>query len=311
MASRLDRALWRPRKLYTLFKARAAARSGQVDHYRIFQGVGDALWFDLNTAGYRKYPELQAVLPSLPNPNDQKKFIGSSGDTALAEAFRAYLAWRDLAAECGHPITADSRVLDFGCGWGRTLRFFLRDVPADRLTGIDVLPEAIGLSQQTNRWCNFRLTPALPPTDLPSGTFDLIYLYSVFSHLSEEAVDAWVTEFARLMKPGGILIATTWYRHYMEICAQSRLGPTPGTHPGSVRAFTGDIQEWLAKYDRGEICHSPVGGGTALDASFYGETCIPAAYARQKWADRFAFRRFIEADQQRFWQNVIVMQKPQ
>ena len=308
--SKIERALWRPRKLYTLYKARVAARTGRVDHQRIFAGVSDKLWFSLNTEGYRRYPELQAVLPSLPDPDIQKTYIGSSGDVALGEAFNAYQAWRELAAECGHPITRTSRVLDFGCGWGRTLRFFLRDMPVANFTGVDVSPQAISLCKQTNRWCDFRLTPTMPPTDLPKGTFDLIYLYSVFSHLSEEAVDAWVTEFARLMKPGGVLIATTWFRHYIEMCEQSRHGPTPGTHPRSALAFKGGTEEWLAKFDRGEFCHSPVGGDTALASTFYGETCIPAAYVQRKWTDRLRFRKFIDADAKRFWQSVIVMQKP-
>ena len=310
MPTLLQRAMWHSRKQYTLFKARAAARSGQVDHPRIFSGLDDEQWFALNTTGYRRYPELQAVLPSMPDANVQKDFIGSHGDSALCEAFRAYQAWRDLAAECNHPISRSSRVLDFGCGWGRTLRFFLRDLPAGNLLGLDVMPLAIDLCKHTNPWCDFRLTSAMPPTNLSSRSFDLIYLYSVFSHLSEEAVDAWVTEFARLMKPGGVLIATTWYRHYIEMCEQSRHRPTPGTHPGSVLAFTGDLQQWFSKYDRGEICHSPVGGGEALASSYYGETCIPVAYVQRNWADRFDFRKFIEADNTRFWQNVIVAQKP-
>jgi SAM-dependent methyltransferase len=201
-------------------------------------------------------------------------------------------------------------VLDFGCGWGRTLRFFLRDAPGSNLIGVDVMPLAIQLCKQTNGWCDFRLSPIMPPTDLPGSAFDLVYLYSVFSHLSEESVDAWVTEFARLLKPGGVLIATTWHRGYIEMCAQSRHGPTPGTHPGSVHAFPGRTEEWLASYDRGEMCHSPVGGGEALSSSFYGETCIPSAYVQQKWARRFHFRKFIDADMKRFWQSVIVVQKP-
>ena len=72
--SKIERALWRPRKLYTLFKARAAARTGRIDHQRIFAGVSDNLWFSLNTEGYRRYPELQAVL------SDHLQFDESLGE---------------------------------------------------------------------------------------------------------------------------------------------------------------------------------------------------------------------------------------
>jgi hypothetical protein len=83
MPSMVDRAVWRLRTLYTLLKARAAVRSGRIDHPSIFAGVSDRLWFTLNTVAYRRYPELQAVLPSMPDPEVQKRFIGNSGDHAL------------------------------------------------------------------------------------------------------------------------------------------------------------------------------------------------------------------------------------
>ena len=41
----------------------------------------------------------------------------------------------------------------------------------------------------------FEVTPILPPTRFPDGHFDVIYLYSVFSHLSEAAHLAWLREF--------------------------------------------------------------------------------------------------------------------
>lgn len=65
MADLIRRARRKARKLYTLSKARAAARSGRVDHPHIFCGTGDELWFSLNTIDYRSYPELRAVLPSM------------------------------------------------------------------------------------------------------------------------------------------------------------------------------------------------------------------------------------------------------
>ena len=309
MQNPLERAQRKLRKLNVLRKARAAASSGRVDHPAIFDGVSDDLWLSLNTVDYRRFPELQAVLPSMPDAQLQADYVGSSGDTALSHAFRAYHAWRELAGVHGHALERDSRVLDFGCGWGRTLRFFMRDVVPGNLVGVDVMPPAIDVCRATNRWCDFRVTPAMPPTELPPGSFDLIYLYSVFSHLSEEAVDAWVTEFSRIMKPGGLLIATTWDRNYIALCEQSRHGPTPGTHSGSPEAFRGGVEPWFARYDAGEICHSPVGGGPLLPGSFYGETCIPCAYVQRKWSDRFEFREFIDADRDRFLQSVIVVQK--
>jgi SAM-dependent methyltransferase len=292
-----------------LTRVQSAARLGNTDlHHQVFLSVTDAEWLWFNTAGYRRFETLRKVLPGLPDEEIQTAFVGAAGDVALGEGFKAYRLWKDLAAKFGRPLTAGSHVLDFGCGWGRVFRFFMRDVPRANLYGLDCMPFAIDLCKKTNPWGQFRLISPLPPCDLPSNTFDLIYLYSVFSHLSEEAADLWLTEFNRIMRPGGVLIATTWPRDYIERCERARHGDPTGTHPHSYLAFAG-AEDWLARYDRGEYCHDSVGGGEALSKTFYGETCIPEAYARQRWPNRFLLREYI-SDKTRCPQDVIVAQKP-
>jgi SAM-dependent methyltransferase len=291
-----------------LTKARLAIATGGLAHDRMFGHLSDDVWFSVNTTAYRRYEILRQVLPSLPDARTQKDFIGSAGDRALQEAFRMYQVIRLIADRYGRPVTRETRILDFGCGWGRTIRFFMRDAPATRLHGVDLMPLAVELCKQTNRWCQFSLVPALPPSGLPGGAFDLVYLYSVFSHLSEDAHDRWLTEFQRLLRPRGLLFATTWDRNYIERCESARRGQPDGTHPGSLLAFQG-TEAWLARYGRGEYCHSPVGGGAALSSEYYGESCIPEAYVRRRWSDRFDVREYTEADGEWLWQNLIVAQR--
>jgi 2-polyprenyl-3-methyl-5-hydroxy-6-metoxy-1,4-benzoquinol methylase len=289
-----------------LAKAKALALAGQKDlANRVFGRVDDDRWLHYNTASSRRFATFRDILPTLPDEQTQIGFIGTSGDEALVEAFGMYVQVKKLAGKHGRPIRRTSRILDFGCGWGRTLRFFMKDVPTANLTGIDVMPLAIELSKANNPWCNFELTTALPPTHFADESFDLIYLYSVFSHLSEEAHLLWLAEFQRIMKPGGVLIATTWSRDYIERCEHARNGETLGTHPRSLLAFT-DTREALRGYDAGEFCHSAIGGGGELLGSFYGETCIPADYVRRKWVRFFEFREFISEPGE---QSVIVARK--
>jgi SAM-dependent methyltransferase len=305
----LSRARGRVGRLTTLLRAQWAARAdGMESQHKIFSRLDDYNWWWCNTTGYREYEVLRKILPSLPDEATQIAFIGRAGDCALAEAFGAYLLWREMLTKYRDALSPDSRVLDFGCGWGRTLRFFMRDVQRDNLHGVDCMPAAIELCRKTNPWNRFTLINPLPPADLPSSHFDLVYLFSVFSHLSEAAHDQWLTEFRRVLRPGGLLIATTWPRVYIERCERARQGDTRGTHPGSLGAFIGTAG-WLARYDRGEYCHSAVGGGTALSSAFYGETCIPEAFVHRRWQDRFLFREYI-SDVNRCHQNVIVVQNP-
>jgi hypothetical protein len=71
----------------------------------------------------------------------------------------------------------------------------------------------------------------------------------------------------------------------------------------AVEAFP-DVAKTLKAYDNGEFCYAPTGGGGPLDASFYGEACIPEAYARRHWNEWFDVREMGTADK-RISQNII------
>jgi SAM-dependent methyltransferase len=97
--------------------------------------------------------------------------------------------------------------LDYGCGCGRVARHLhARGV---EVWGVDIDGDAI-------RWCQehlsrerfFTVAPT-PPTQLSDGSFDLIYSVSVFTHLDEAAQFAWLAELRRLLRPGGVLVAST------------------------------------------------------------------------------------------------------
>jgi SAM-dependent methyltransferase len=54
----------------------------------------------------------------------------------------------------------------------------------------------------------FEVNRADPPLDFPDDTFDLVYSYSVLTHLSAERQKPWVAELRRVLKPGGYLLVT-------------------------------------------------------------------------------------------------------
>ncbi len=272
----------------------------------LFGHLSDAEWFWQNTIGRREDSRLQSILPALPDESVQLRFTGSAGDHTLQEAFLAYLLFKEIVREhLGRPCES---VLDFGCGWGRIIRFFLKDIEPANLWGVDCYPEMIDICRQTNHWSRFEVVEPFPPATLPSKTFDLIYCYSVFSHLSEQAHQAWLAEFCRILKPGGLIIATTWPREFILRCAELRKEQSPEFWTrGPSRAFLNTAQS-LQDYDEGKYVHEPVGGGDILSASFFGETCIPQDYVARHWTQNFKLIDFI-TDRNRCPQNVIVVKK--
>jgi SAM-dependent methyltransferase len=100
-------------------------------------------------------------------------------------------------------------ILDFGCGCGRLTRY-LRPAGGQRVTGCDIDPESIG-------WCSANLAGAgveyfvnavTPPLPRDGACFDLVIAVSVFSHLPEDLQFAWLHELARVIRPGGLLVAS-------------------------------------------------------------------------------------------------------
>lgn len=100
------------------------------------------------------------------------------------------------------------RILDFGCGAGRTIRHFLDRPESTELFGCDLHGDSI-------RWMEANLPSRLqvfenglhPPLDVPAGRFDLVYALSVFTHINEDWA-GWLLEMQRILAPGGLLLAT-------------------------------------------------------------------------------------------------------
>lgn len=99
-------------------------------------------------------------------------------------------------------------VLDFGCGCGRTIRHFAH-LRKTRLHGSDYNPALIGWCRTNLAFASFGLNQLLPPLVHADRTFNLIYAFSVFTHLPEDVQQLWMREFTRLLKPGGFLVLST------------------------------------------------------------------------------------------------------
>ena len=128
----------------------------------------------------------------------------------------------------GVPEEAYDAVLDFGCGCGRNARKLLQQATRPRrYVGID-------LHRGMIEWCRTNLAPAAPafsfhhhdvfnaglnpgagkpsfaPFPVEDAAFSLVVAWSVFTHLTEAQATHYLSEAARVLRPGGVFVST-WF----------------------------------------------------------------------------------------------------
>lgn len=147
-------------------------------------------------------------LPGFPPDEIQTIWVGVSGETGVEHSYYFYQDIHRCAEQLGFEIKPQTKLLDFGCGWGRHIRYFLKDIQFTNLFGVDPNPSIIGFCMSAVKYGNFTLSSYMPPLHFADDSFELIYSFSVFSHLSETAAKSWFDEIHRILRPGGMFVFT-------------------------------------------------------------------------------------------------------
>jgi SAM-dependent methyltransferase len=108
-------------------------------------------------------------------------------------------------------LARGKRVLDAGCGAGYGSAELAR--VADRVTGVDIAPDAIEYASANYAGPNLAFEAAsVTALPFPDATFDLVVAFEVIEHLEDWA--GLLTEARRVLAPSGQLIVSTPNRLY-------------------------------------------------------------------------------------------------
>jgi SAM-dependent methyltransferase len=222
----------------------------------------------------------------LPIPPDglRLRVHGAADDATFLSVGAAVASHVKRILEEEHrPLHTFERILDFGCGCGRVLRFFEDRPDSCQLFATDVDVEAIN-------WCKdnlvslarFTTNATHPPLCYENDFFDLVLAISVFTHLPESMEQLWLAELQRIAKPGAILLLSIHGNR-------------------SFRNVPASSYEELAS--RG-FCYAHCGGTAGLP-DYYQTSFHTEEYVNRHWATLFHVRRIVAIGHQ----DVVVCEK--
>jgi SAM-dependent methyltransferase len=172
------------------------------------------------------------------------------------------------------------RVLDFGCGGGRLLRYFVPVTDHWDAVGVEV-------NRAMATWCDSALagTRTLhistePPIPLPDRSFDFIYSFSVFSHLDDASATAWRHELTRLLEPGGLLVVT---KHGIPSLRWIQRSPRHQHEFGIEPEHAAEIEAQILADGSAFVPYPRHAQLTTEVGAHYGNTFITADHVHRRW----------------------------
>jgi SAM-dependent methyltransferase len=108
-------------------------------------------------------------------------------------------------------IGPTSRILDYGCGYGRALGI-LQSKGYANLVGVDPAPAMIAAARAAFPAISFEVLDHFRSTGLENSSVDAALLFAVLTSVpSDEGQRAIVSELRRVLRPGGLLhISDMW-----------------------------------------------------------------------------------------------------
>ena len=185
----------------------------------------------------------------------------------------------------GRPLGSFERILDFGCGCGRTLAF-LPDLGAS-VQGCDIDAQAIRWCARNLPFAEFRVNGPEPPAPYEDGAFDLVYAISVLTHLPEELGLRWLEDLRRMTSPGGIVVVTIHGR-------------------ATWNKLTAEETETV---ERNGFLFRRDDSWSAIFPEWYQTSFHSPEYVRRRFGERFEILDIVEAGMNDK-QDVVVMRRP-
>jgi len=231
-----------------------AFRAAVWRHHR--HGGSDAAPDALST---RIHPDDQMLRHSLRHWNE----VNYSVSQYFAVALQQHEAQQQLLRLAFGGRAGAVDVLDFACGFGRSLRFLTQSGVRGRIWASDVQREAVDFVVR-EFGVHGIYSSYEPGAFHPGRAFDCVWVASLFSHLPERLFRAWLRQLANVLSPQGIVC--------FSVHDECLLAPGEALGEGGIK-------------------YVPMSEIEELDSRAYGTTHVSEAFVARAIGDAFGHAR--------------------
>ncbi|MBK1617701.1 class I SAM-dependent methyltransferase [Lamprobacter modestohalophilus] len=237
------------------------------------------------------YPQISRLLPRMASEEIQRNWTGSCGIELLTQTTEFVRAVADNYCRLTGESLEGKEILDFGCGYGRIARLMYFFTNPENIYGVDPWDESISICRADGFAEDHFLVSEYLPTGLPTGEkcFDLIYAFSVFTHLSEKSTTLSLRTLLGHVKPGGILVITIrpveYWNHDQHAASQNKVNEQIELHRSNGFSFL--------PHNRPPIDGDITYGDTSMDLSWLENAVPEAEILGMDRSLRDSFQRYI------------------
>lgn len=263
-----------------------------------------------NNPEFWKYVDTEAILyireiqeVGVPFPTWQDMLtVGGETDLRLFLSI-GYACFSSIRKHFSTGIPLPAKVLDFGAGCARTMRFFFRELNEFECYACDVDRSAIKYLKEYVAFIESTPSNNLPPLPYPSTYFDLVYSISVFTHLTLDAFKRWLDELSRVMKPDALLQISLHGRralyHLENEPARRRL----------IGIEEKEFQEFRLRFSKeGFLWLKQPVNSEDIDTKQFGICFISEDFFREIYSTKFHLLKYIEGEIGD-WQDLAILQR--
>jgi SAM-dependent methyltransferase len=217
------------------------------------------------------YSNIKKFLPTMATKEVQLAWTGASDRTLLLQSLSFVKTVVNFYEKMAASDLQKAKFLDFGCGWGRLLRMFLKYIPESNIFGVDPMKQSLDQCAMHKVRGNLAQSDYLCRSLSFNDTkFDLVIAFSVFTHLSKRAMNDALCTIRSRVTDHAILAVTVRPANYWKVSKQY-------DHKDI------DVEECIEKHNtEGFVFHpqncAPIDG----DITF-GDTSISLNYIKENW----------------------------